>query len=80
LITEEKAIPKNIKEDYPEITPEAYQAGVHTIWLLLKALEWADAYEDVENQGTLNAEEKEYLLQVYERKLEEYRKDPEDYS
>ena len=80
LITESEEIPENIKENYPEITPEAYQAGTHIVWSLLKALEWSKTYEDVENLGKLDEKEKERFLKNYERKLEEYRNDPEDYS
>ncbi|MFC5048409.1 hypothetical protein ACFSTE_13725 [Aquimarina hainanensis] len=80
LITESEEIPENIKEIYPEITNEAYKAGIHIIWSLLKALEWSKTYEDVENSGKLDVSEKERFLKNYERKLVEYRNDPEDYS
>lgn len=80
LITENEEIPGNIKEIYPELTKEAYQAGTHIIWSLLKALEWSKTYEDVENSGTLDTNEKERFLTIYQKKLEEYRNDPEDYS
>ncbi|MEW7280399.1 hypothetical protein ABW636_17545 [Aquimarina sp. 2201CG1-2-11] len=80
LITESEEIPENIKEIYPELTKEAYQAGTHIIWSLLKALEWSKTYEDVENLGTLDTNEKEDFLTSYQKKLEEYRKDPDDYS
>ncbi|WP_128755249.1 hypothetical protein [Aquimarina sediminis] len=80
LITESEGIPENIKEMYPEITPEAYQAGTHIIWSLLKALEWSKTYEGVENSGQLDINEKERLLNRYEQKLVEYRNDPEDFS
>ena len=79
MITESEEIPENIKEVYPEITKEAYKAGTHTIWLLLKALEWSKSYEDVE-LGKLDENEKERFLNNYQRKLEEYRNDPDDFS
>jgi len=80
LITENTEIPENIKEIYPELTSEAYKAGIHSIWSLLKALEWSKTYEDVENFGKLDESEKEGFLESCTRKLVEYRKDPEDYS
>ena len=80
VITEGEEIPDHIKENYPEITKEAYTAGIHIIWSLLKALEWSKTYEDAENLGKLDESEKESMIAVYERKLIEYRNDPEDYS
>ena len=80
VITESEEIPDHIKENYPEITKEAYTAGIHIIWSLLKALEWSKTYEDAENLGKLDESEKESMIAVYERKLIEYRNDPEDYS
>lgn len=80
LMTQAEDIPEDVKEAYPELTQEAYLAGVHSIWLLLKSLEWSKTYKDVEAGGQLDLSEKERLLTSYQRKLIEFKNDPEDYS
>lgn len=58
----------------------AYLTSVHSIGLLLKSLEGAKSYENVEEDGALDSSEKERLLKSYQRKLVEFKNDPEDYS
>lgn len=79
IITENEKIPAPIKKEFPELSQKAYKAGIHTIWLLIKALEWSESYEEVESEP-FDLKETERLLSIYKRKLIEYRKDPEDYS
>lgn len=73
-------IPKDIEDAYPELTPDAYKAGVHMIGLLLRAMEWSIAMEAVEENGVLDEAEKDRLLSSYLNKLHEYALDPDDYS
>lgn len=80
LMTESSDIPEHIKADCPELTPDAYKAGLHMIWLLLHALEWSSEMVEVEDNGALDAEEKERLIEAYERKLTDFQNDPEDFS
>lgn len=80
LMTQTSDIPEDIQAIYPELTEEAYQAGVHSIWLLLRAVEWAAALENLEDNGVLNELEKDDLIEAYERKLIAFQNDPEDFS
>ena len=80
LMTQTQDIPEDVKEVYPDLTQDAYLAGVHSIWLLLRSLEWSKTYEDVEEGGALDLSAKERLLKSYQRKLIEFKNDPEDYS
>lgn len=80
LITAQSGMREDIRTDYPALTPEAFEAGRHMIWLLLRAIEWSAAIEDVEDEGRMDEAEKERLLSAYLRKLGEYALDPDDYS
>lgn len=75
-----ETILETVQEAYPEIDKEEYEAAIHIMNLLFAAVEWHPFFESVENNGKLDTEEKEYLINAYRRKLKEYREDPEDYS
>ena len=44
LMTQTQDIPEDVKEVYPDLTQDAYLAGVHSIWLLLRSLDKTSGY------------------------------------
>lgn len=80
LMTQNSNIPDALKAEYPKLTHEAYQAGVQTIWLLLRALEWSHNGTNNDIADDFNSKMKEDLIASYIRKIEEYKSAPDDYS
>ncbi|MFB9077978.1 hypothetical protein ACFFLS_04830 [Flavobacterium procerum] len=79
LITDdETTIPDLIKNTYPDMTLEDYQAGVHMIWLLLRLLEWHVSLETLETEEP-DIKIAEKSITSYQQILNEYRKDPDNY-
>ena len=74
LIIDENKIPKRLKKECPGITLDDYQAGIHLIKLLLLAIEWNRANNDIEKE-TPNTEIAEKLINVYINQLKQYRDD-----
>lgn len=80
LISEDKGLLDHVKQSYPEMSSDAFHSAMHIIWLLLKSVEWSKPHEAVENEKDPNGAQQEKSLKAYQRKLAEYREDPEDYS
>ena len=74
LIIDENKIPKGLKNEYPGITLDDYQAGIHLIKLLLFATEWNRNNNDIEKE-TPDTEIAEKLINVYINQLNLYREE-----
>lgn len=80
VMWEENEIPDTVKERFPTISTEDFNAGMTAIKLLLTSLEWHSSLNEVENEGELETTARTTMMDNYKRKLKEYRIDPEDYS
>lgn len=80
LMTQSPDIPHALQAKYPKLTNESYEAGIQTIWLLLRALEWSHNSAQNEDADDLDGKMKKNLIASYIRKLEEYKNNPDDYS
>lgn len=77
IMSEDIKLSEQMRADYPGLTQESLDAGLQIIWLLLRALEGSDM--DSNPDGS-DKDVWEKRIKNYERKLKEYRVDPEDYS
>ncbi|MEP3890413.1 MAG: hypothetical protein ABJN69_08085 [Hellea sp.] len=80
VISEDETLINHVRKTYPEISPDAFQSALHIIWLLLGSVEWSKAHEEIESKIDVDGAQQKKSLKAYQRKLKEYREDPEDYS
>lgn len=79
-LTDDPAIAEALVTDAPKLSKDSVQAGLHVIWLLLKALEWSKAHEAVEIDGSFSEDRKTELIESYVEKLKAFEENPDDFS
>lgn len=75
-LSEEDEIPVRVKKRFPSLTQKDYSDSLDMIWFLLSSLQYWDELNRVENDGLLNQQEKDELLNTGLKFLKSFREDP----
>ncbi len=76
---DDEKIPKNVSDRFSSLDIKEYKSAIHIIWLLLKSIEHSTWLSSVENNGKMDFEELQKYLVSYKKKINSFRKDPNDF-
>jgi hypothetical protein len=71
-------IPDKVIEEYPNLTKNEYNSATSIIWCLLSSLQFFSQLISVENDGNLDEDQAEKLIDGYRKKLEKFRENPDE--
>jgi hypothetical protein len=72
------SIPEHVSRRFPQLTLEKYQRATRFMWLILSSVQWFEELSSVETTP-LDPAEREQFIESYIRKLNHFRKHPEDF-
>lgn len=75
LLTSE--IPESVKEDFPELTELDFRAAMRVMYMLITQFYYQPDLASVENDGNIEADKANRLIEAYMAKLRNYRANPE---